>query len=77
MSMTLLNSRWRQAERADIKVGTRVMLRSGRKGSIASIYLESPLLVMVNVDGRLPTDPATPVCQHLSDLRVQNDRSTE
>lgn len=70
MPMTLLNRRWRPAMPDDIKDGARVMLSTGRKGSVVSIYLESPMLVLVDVDGRLPTDQPERLCQALCDLRV-------
>ena len=70
MPMTLLTNRWRPAVAADVKEGARVMLPSGRKGTVVSIYLESPMLILVNVDGRLPTYPPDQYCQALCDLRV-------
>lgn len=72
MPLALLNHRWRAAERGDIKPGIRVMLPSGRRGSVVSIHLEDPMLVMVDVDGRLPTDPPVRLCQALCDLRVES-----
>ena len=70
MPMTLLNRRWRPAAADDIKEGARVMLPTGRKGSVVRIYLNSPMLVLVDVDGRLPTDSPERLCQAVCDLRV-------
>lgn len=70
MPMTLLNSRWRPAVADDIEKGVRVMLPSGRRASIVRIFLESPMLVLVDVDGRLPTDSPERLCQAVCDLRV-------
>ena len=68
---TKTDPRWRPAKTDDIETGTRVMLaRSKRKGVVMEIMLDDPKLVIVAVDGRLPTDDPIEGCFALGMLLV-------
>ena len=70
--------RWRTAKRVDLAPRRRVMLRSGRKGTVRRVLVQDHrmLIVLVAVDGRTPGDERYLQAIPLQDLRVPNRRAS-
>ena len=73
--MATTRPRWRAATRDDIKARRRVMLKSGRKGTVRRVFFKNPFLVLVAVDGHNLGDERYDQCVSLSALRVPNRQS--